>query len=217
MMLVNREPGPMVIRSARAMASRVSSSGRQRRGRSDSETMRDRVLLMLVSPATTLPSSRCASRTTLASVEGKIRPREASTSEESRTALREVAGQVRHGGQEKVAEAVALQAAPGREPVLEQAAHQSFVFRQGHHAIPDVAGRQHLEFPPQPARTAAVVGHGHHRRKVHRVGFHRIVEGDALAQRMDVALQTVQKTRKAGPASDHDNAQRFPHRCFLAR
>src|ERR1041384_7040986 len=68
--LVYKDPGPSVIRSARSIASRVSLSGRARRGRRDTRSIGRRLLLMRVSPITLGPEVRVASSLTLAAVEG---------------------------------------------------------------------------------------------------------------------------------------------------
>ena len=72
----------------------------------------------------------------------------------------EVARQMGKRGEKQVAQAVTLQSMSGGEPVLEKPGHQLFVFGQGHHAVADVARRNHVQLRPQPARAAAVVGSG---------------------------------------------------------
>ena len=71
----------------------------------------------------------------------------------------EAAEQVRHPGEEQVAEAVPGELA-GREPVLEELADQRLVLGQRGQAAPQVARSRHVEVAPQPAGAAAVVGRG---------------------------------------------------------
>ncbi len=67
---VKSEPGPSVMRSAVAMASRVSGSGSHCAGSSMSSTMRDFEAEMRVSPRTSVPSSILAASVALAVVAG---------------------------------------------------------------------------------------------------------------------------------------------------
>ena len=57
--------------------------------------------------------------------------------------------------------------------VLKQASHQRFVFRQRHHAVADIAGRQHAIFATQTAGAATIVGDGHNGGKVGDGPFRR--------------------------------------------
>ena len=84
---------------------------------------------------------------------------------------------------------------PRVEAVLKQARDQTLVFRQRHHAIADVAGREHVEFAAQAAGTAAIVGDRDDRRELQRAfgGLH-------------VALQPPQQRGKAGAAADRDDS-----------
>src|SRR5580658_2244563 len=59
--LVNSEPGPMVIMSARAMASSVWGMGPTSGGTRNSSRMRPLLAVILVSPRTRVPSSMSAS------------------------------------------------------------------------------------------------------------------------------------------------------------
>ena len=82
MMLVNSDPGPSVMRSALAIASRVSCIGlTPRRLQPNSLDPRSALAEILVSPSTFDPSARVASSTTFVAVDGKILPQVARTSE----------------------------------------------------------------------------------------------------------------------------------------
>ncbi len=73
--------------------------------------------------------------------------------------LGEVSGDVREGGDEEVAEAVAFELALA-EAELEELGEEMLVFGEGDHAVADVAGREHLEVFAETAGGAAVVGDG---------------------------------------------------------
>ncbi len=70
MRLVKSEPGPRVMRSALAMASRVSGSGLTLGGSSMSSRMTSWLAVMLVSPRTREPLAMRAARVTLSEVTG---------------------------------------------------------------------------------------------------------------------------------------------------
>jgi len=70
MTLVNSDPGPKQIKSACAMASRVSLSGFTRRGFKRTSRTGEVLAEMLVSPSTTEPFSSTASTVTSAAVDG---------------------------------------------------------------------------------------------------------------------------------------------------
>ena len=109
-MLVNREPGPSVIRSALAIASSVSCIGFTRAGFKLIRLMRERLLEIRVSPSTFVPSANVASSTTLV---GCRREDSSAGCKDVRRMLhgfREVAGQFRQGGYEKIAKTMALSA-----------------------------------------------------------------------------------------------------------
>ena len=63
------------------------------------------------------------------------------------------------GGDEEVAEAVALEVALV-EAVLEELGEEVLVLRERDHAVADVAGRQHVEVFAETAGGATVVGDG---------------------------------------------------------
>src|SRR5580704_10376722 len=60
-----------------------------------------------------------------------------------------IARDVRKRRQKKIAETVASQRAPHRKPVLKKLAEKMLVLRKRHHAIADIAGRQHAIFAAQ--------------------------------------------------------------------
>ena len=68
--LVNKEPGPIVIRSALAIAAKVCGSGSTSGGISASSQIMPLLAVMLVSPRTRVPSSKDASSSTLDMVAG---------------------------------------------------------------------------------------------------------------------------------------------------
>src|SRR5271163_3965984 len=72
----------------------------------------------------------------------------------------EISGDVRECREEEIAEIVADEAVASFETVLKEAAEQSFVFGESHHAIADIAGRKYAVFAAQAAGGAAVVGDG---------------------------------------------------------
>ena len=71
------------------------------------------------------------------------------------TASAKIARELRQRGQKQVAEAMAFQSAAAGEPVLEQPRQQRFVLRQRHHAVADIARRQHVELAAQAAGAAS--------------------------------------------------------------
>src|ERR1700737_4032291 len=73
--LVYSEPGPRRIRSALRMASIARGSGRTFLGESSNFFIGTRLAVMRVSPRTRRPFVSVAKRCTLASVDGKLRPR----------------------------------------------------------------------------------------------------------------------------------------------
>jgi hypothetical protein len=77
----------------------------------------------------------------------------------------EPALEVGEGGQGQVAQVVAGQVA-ALEPVAEQLADLSRGVGQGEHGLAQVARREQAQVTAQPARGAAIVGHGHHRRRL---------------------------------------------------
>ena len=74
--------------------------------------------------------------------------------------LGEVAGDLSEGGDEEVAEAVALEGVAGAEAMVEERARRCFFFAEGDHAVAQVAGGEHVEVFAEAAGGAAVVGDG---------------------------------------------------------
>ena len=79
-----------------------------------------------------------------------------------------VARDLRHGGDEEVAEAVPLEFRAVLEAVLEELFHQRFRIGERDEAVPEIARRYDTEFLAQPSRRAAVVGDRHNRRHIAR-------------------------------------------------
>ena len=96
-----------------------------------------------------------------------------------------------------------LSASPAAEAMVEEPGQQGFFFAEGHHAVAQVAGGQHVEVLAQAAGGAAVVGDGDHGGQV---GDGSRADG-GLAGSSDVAPQTAQQRGKARAASDGDHAQ----------
>ncbi len=65
--------------------------------------------------------------------------------------LGEIPGDLDESGNEEIAEAVAFQAFPGGESMTEEPGDQMFVFGESHHAIAQIAGRQHIKATAQPS------------------------------------------------------------------
>ena len=70
-----------------------------------------------------------------------------------------IAHDVGQRGKKEIAEAVSFQTASGMEAILEQTRQQGLILRQRHHAVADVARRQHLELAAQATGAAAVIAH----------------------------------------------------------
>ena len=128
-----------------------------------------------------------------------MRPLILSTSEDAFTASGKSPMSCVRAVRKQIAEAVALESPAGLEAVLEQPREQGFVFGERHHAIADVARRQHVELAAQAAGTAAIVGDRDHRRDVHQ----------RTAARPGVALQALQQGGETRASADGDHAQRF--------
>ena len=116
----------------------------------------------------------------------------------------EVVGDGGQRGQKQIAEAVAFEARSFYEAMLKQARQQGFVFGERDDAVANVAGREHVELFAQASAGAAVVAdrdHGAQFADLRMVG---------LAQSAgpgDVTLQSLQQGREAGAAADGDHAQ----------
>ena len=144
-MLVYSEPGPNVITSALAIASRASLTGCERPGLRKILSIDWRLLLILLSPEMMLPSASRASSVTLAAVAGKILPRIARISEESRTALAKSPVIWLSAARNKFPKLCPFKPRARCEPVLKQPREQRLIFRQSHHAVADITGRQNIQ------------------------------------------------------------------------
>jgi hypothetical protein len=56
---------------------------------------------------------------------------------------------------------MSLEALTRAKTVLKQTREESLILRQGYHAVPNVARRQHIEFAAEASGTAAIVGYGY--------------------------------------------------------
>ncbi len=92
---------------------------------------------------------------------------------------------LRHGRNEQVAEAVALQARSPGKTVLKQALHYRFRIGHGQKAGTYIPGRKHAQLPAQAAGAPPVVGDRDHGGKV-----------------AGILLQVAQQGREPGPAAD---------------
>ena len=185
------------------MASSVSGSGLQMRGCRRIRRMRERLFPILVSPLTMRAVFQLGFQDHVG-IGGRIDAAQAGQNLRGDFhGLYEIACQVCQGGQEQVAEAVSLETAAFRKPVLEQLGEQSLVFRERHHAVTDVARRQNVEFATQASGAAAVIGN-------------RDDGGDFdFPGLQGVALQAMQQRGKPGASTDGDNAKRC-HCCINA-
>jgi len=127
--------------------------------------------------------------------------------------LGEVAGDVGEGGDEEVAEGVALELALV-EAELEETGEKGFILGEGDHAVADVAWGKHLEVFAEAAGGAAVVGDGDDGREVGDEAGK--VEAGAVTgatpagiRRGDVALEAAEEGGEAGAAADGDDFERL--------
>ena len=118
--------------------------------------------------------------------------------------LGEVAGDLGQRGHKEVAEVVAFERVAAAEAVGEELGQQVLFFAERHHAVAQVAGRQHVEVLAQAAGGAAVVGHRDHGGQV----GDQARLGGWLAGRGNVPAQSAQQRGKAGAAADGHYAQR---------
>jgi hypothetical protein len=113
--------------------------------------------------------------------------------------------------QKEVSEAVPLQAASAGETELKQAGEKTGVLGERHHAVADIARRQHLEIAPQPPRASAVIGHRDHSGQVAdpagvAVGYHSgAMQSGAIGSFLGVFFQSLQQGGKAGAPADGNN------------
>ena len=157
MRLVKSEPGPMVMMSAWAMASRVCGMrfdvGRNEKQFPDAAFAGGDLGLAAYARAVFHQSFEFDVRSG-----GGI---DVSAGDQNfrRKAHRfgEIVSDGSERGQKKIAEAVAFEAGAFFEAVTEKLGEQSFIFAEGDNAVADVAGRQHVEFFAQAAAGAAIV------------------------------------------------------------
>lgn len=71
--------------------------------------------------------------------------------------FRKISGDMGERGQEKIAEIVADEAPSGMKPILKQAAKQSLVLRESHHAVADVARRKNAIFAAKTSGASAII------------------------------------------------------------
>ena len=95
-----------------------------------------------------------------------MRPRVARIFDASWMAWRKIAGDLGQRGHKQVAEVVPLQRVAAAKAMGEELRQQVLFLAQRHHAVAQVARRQHVEVLAQPAGRAAVVGHRDHRGQV---------------------------------------------------
>jgi len=105
---------------------------------------------------------------------------------------------VGEGRQKQVSEIVADQTVARAEPVLEEPAHQRFVFGKRDHAVADVAGRQDAVFAAQAAGTAPVIGY---RDDGGEVDDRTLARGVRVVAGDDVQFEAAQQGREAGAAA----------------
>ena len=169
MTLVNSEPGPRVMTSASAIAVRAAGRGwTLPRDAGGWTVIRVRLRLMRVSPTTFGAVFERGFERHVGGGAGIDASGDLEHFRGGPHGVRKIAHDLRQRHQEQVAEAVALEPAAGLETVLEQAREQRGILAQRHHAVADVAGRQHVELAAQASGAAAVVGDGDDGGDVHR-------------------------------------------------
>src|SRR4029077_6307693 len=118
--------------------------------------------------------------------------------------LREIAGYVRERREKQVAKIVAHQAAASVKTILKEPAEQSFVLRERHHAVTDVAGRKDTVFAAQAAGAAPVVSDGN---DCGEVAYRLERAGAAATISSDVFLQTAKKRGETGTAAEGNDVE----------
>src|SRR5690606_21790574 len=110
-------------------------------------------------------------------------------------ALLEAPGDLRHRGDEEVAEGVAGELGSLLvEPIVEQASHQRLIVRQGHEAVPDIARRRDVEDIPDTAGATTVIRDRDDRGEVDVVELEAAEEGaqpSTAADSDDIELRLV--------------------------
>ncbi len=124
--------------------------------------------------------------------------------------LGEVTRDVREGGDEEVAEAVALKFTL-TEAELEEFREQVLVFGEGDHAVADIAGGKHFEVFAETTGGASVVGDGDDggevADKAGKVGAGWIDCGLSGVGSGDVAFETAEEGGEAGTSPYGDYAE----------
>ena len=89
----------------------------------------------------------------------------------------------------------------------EEPRQQRLIIGQRHHAVAQVARRQHVEVPPQPPARSAIVGHGHDGRKIADQArcWNRVRLTDL--RRRSIPAQAAQQGGKPGAPADGNHAQ----------
>ncbi len=105
-------------------------------------------------------------------------------------------------GDKEIAKAVAFKALAGGEAMAEEPGDQMFVFRKSHHAIAQIARRQHVKAAAQPSAGAPVIGHGDHGSQIGDEAWRGIAVAGRRVRRCDIAPEPAQQGGKAGASAD---------------
>ena len=90
----------------------------------------------------------------------------------------------------------------------EEPRQQRLIIGQRHHAVAEVARRQHVEVTPQPPARSAIVGHGHDGSKIADQSSALGCSSGSLAlRRRSIAAQPAQQGGKPGATTDGNHAQ----------
>ena len=115
----------------------------------------------------------------------------------------EIAGHGGESGQKQIAKAVAFKIARTGETILKQLGEKVFVFRDGHQAVANIAGRKHVQFTAQTSAGTAIITHGHDGGQIRNV---RAGGAAASPARDGVPLQPFQQRGKAGSTTNGNHA-----------
>ena len=110
----------------------------------------------------------------------------------------EVSGDLRHRGDEEVAERVPCERSLAAEPVLEELGHERLGLGERGQALPDVSRREHAIFLAKASAGAAVVG-----------------DGDDRDDVPGVLLHAPEQRREAGATADGDQPRALGQRAEL--
>jgi hypothetical protein len=125
-----------------------------------------------------------------------------------------VSGDMGERGQEEIAEIVADEAASSVKAILKKAAKKSFIFRECHHAIANVARRKDTVLAAKAAGATSVIGDGNDGSKFRNWPV-RI--GVLVAPSDDVFLEAAQKGGKSGASSKRYNSESVSERPRFVR